>query len=141
MKRLYDRDVHGSTSPWWRDEAPPDKEAPPLEETVDADVCIVGGGFTGLWTALELKRRRPSTTVVVLEAARCGDGASGRNGGFLHGLWAGLPRLVELFGEKTAVAVAREAAAGGSVSKKRFFTSEKSVARTLPLASMSSKGL
>jgi glycine/D-amino acid oxidase-like deaminating enzyme len=46
---------------------------------------------------------------VLLEAARCGDGASGRNGGFLHGLWAGLPRLVDLLGPEDAVRVAHEA--------------------------------
>jgi len=109
VKRLYDRDVHGSTRPWWRDEAPPDEAAPALEDKADADVAIVGGGFTGLWTALELVRRRPSARVVVLEAGRCGDGASGRNGGFLHGLWASLPRLVDLLGDEAAVALAAEA--------------------------------
>ncbi|MFL5928719.1 MAG: NAD(P)/FAD-dependent oxidoreductase [Gaiellaceae bacterium] len=109
MKRLYDRDVHGSTVPWWREEAPPDDPTPPLEETVDADVAVIGGGLTGLWTALELRRRRPSSRVVILEAARCGDGASGRNGGFLHGLWAALPRLIQLVGEDQAVALAAEA--------------------------------
>jgi glycine/D-amino acid oxidase-like deaminating enzyme len=109
VKRLYDHGVHGSTLPWWQDEAPPDEELPPLDGTVDADVAIVGGGFTGLWTALELKRRQPSARVVVLEAARCGDGASSRNGGFLHGYWASLPRLVTALGPDDAVAVAREA--------------------------------
>ncbi|NUR78260.1 MAG: FAD-dependent oxidoreductase, partial [Thermoleophilia bacterium] len=109
MKRLYGRGVHGSTRPWWREEAPPDEPEPPLEETVAADVAVVGGGLTGLWTALELKRRRASAHVVVLEAGRCGDGASGRNGGFLHGLWAALPRLVELLGEGQATALAAEA--------------------------------
>jgi glycine/D-amino acid oxidase-like deaminating enzyme len=110
MKRLYGREVHGSTRPWWRDEAPPDPPSPPLDEAVDADVAIVGGGFTGLWTALELRRQRPGARVVVLEAERCGDGASGRNGGFLHGLWASLPRLVDVLGENDAVAVAGDAA-------------------------------
>src|SRR5262249_39744056 len=109
VKRLYGRDVHGSTRPWWRDEAPPDDPLPPLEGTVDADVAVVGGGFTGLWTALELRRRRPSAHVVVLEAGRCGDGASGRNGGFLHGYWAALPRLIDLLGEERAVGIATEA--------------------------------
>ena len=109
MKRLYGRGVHGSTRPWWLEEAPPDEPSPPLEEAVDADVAVIGGGFTGLWTALEVKRRRPSTRVVVLEGARCGDGASGRNGGFLHGLWAALPRLVELLGEEAALELAAEA--------------------------------
>jgi glycine/D-amino acid oxidase-like deaminating enzyme len=109
VKRLYGRDVHGSTSPWWRDDAPPDEELPPLAGAIDADVAIVGGGYTGLWTALELRRRRPSARVVLLEAGRCGDGASGRNGGFLHGLWASLPRLVDLLGAEAAVALATEA--------------------------------
>lgn len=109
MKRLYDPQVHGSTNPWWRDEAPPDEALAPLEGTIDADVAVIGGGFTGLWTALEVLRRRPSANVVVLEAGRCGDGASGRNGGFVHGYWAALPRLVTLLGADDAVAVAREA--------------------------------
>src|SRR6185437_6566360 len=56
-----------------------------------------------------LKRRSPSVRVVLLEAARCGDGASGRNGGFLHGYWASLPRLVAALGTSDAVAVARDA--------------------------------
>jgi glycine/D-amino acid oxidase-like deaminating enzyme len=108
MGHLFARDVHGSTRSWWHDEAPPDDALPSLVDDVDADVAIVGGGFTGLWTALELKRASPTTGVVLLEAARCGDGASGRNGGFLHGYWASLPRLVELFGREQAVALAHE---------------------------------
>lgn len=110
MKRLYGRDVHGSTASWWQAEAPPDAAAPPLEGTTDADVAVVGGGLTGLWTALELRRRRPPARVVLLEAGCCGDGASGRNGGFLHGYWAALPRLVELLGRDRAVAVATASA-------------------------------
>ena len=47
--------------------------------------------------------------MLVLDAARCGDGASARNGGFMHGYWASLPRLVHLFGADRAVALAREA--------------------------------
>jgi glycine/D-amino acid oxidase-like deaminating enzyme len=105
---LRAHDIHGATRPWWQEEAPPDEERPPLEEETDADLAVVGGGFTGLWTALELRQRRPSARVVLLEAARCGDGASGRNGGFLHGYWEALPRLVELFGPERAVALARE---------------------------------
>jgi glycine/D-amino acid oxidase-like deaminating enzyme len=109
VKQLYDRDVQGSTRSWWRAEAPPDEESAALEGTADADVAVIGGGFTGLWTALELRRRRPSARIVLLEAGRCGDGASGRNGGFLHGYWAALPRLVDMFGADAAVALCREA--------------------------------
>jgi glycine/D-amino acid oxidase-like deaminating enzyme len=53
-----------------------------LREHLDVDVAIVGGGFSGLWTARELKRRDPSLRVAVLEKSVCGFGASGRNGGW-----------------------------------------------------------
>lgn len=51
-----------------------------LEGDLDVDVCIVGGGLTGLWTAYYLLRADPSLRVVVLEAQIAGFGASGRNG-------------------------------------------------------------
>lgn len=55
---------------------------PPLKEDTAADVVIVGGGFSGLSTAIELKREHPALDVVLLERGVCGHGASGRNGGF-----------------------------------------------------------
>jgi glycine/D-amino acid oxidase-like deaminating enzyme len=73
---------------------------------VAADVCIVGGGYTGLWTALALKEREPSSRVVLLEAATCGSGPSGRNGGFVHGYWASLAELVSLLGREPALRLA-----------------------------------
>jgi len=71
---------------------------PPLEEVIETDLCIVGGGFTGLWAALYAKQLDPTRDVVLLEATRCGNGASGRNGGFLeasltHGTSNGLSRF------------------------------------------------
>jgi glycine/D-amino acid oxidase-like deaminating enzyme len=66
---------------------------------VAADVCIVGGGFAGLWTAIELSDREPSLRIAVLEAGICGGGASGRNGGFVSSSWHDLPGLCGLFGE------------------------------------------
>ncbi|GGI04062.1 NAD(P)/FAD-dependent oxidoreductase [Egicoccus halophilus] len=57
---------------------------PPLTGRHLADVVIVGGGFTGLWTALSLTEREPGRRVVLLEAERVGHGASGRNGGFVE---------------------------------------------------------
>jgi glycine/D-amino acid oxidase-like deaminating enzyme len=74
---------------------------------VRADVCIVGGGYTGLWTALALKEREPSVDIVVLEAETCGAGPSGRNGGFLHGYWAGLANLLASLGRDSALELAR----------------------------------
>jgi glycine/D-amino acid oxidase-like deaminating enzyme len=62
---------------------------PALEGSVEADVCIVGGGYTGLWTAYELRRADPSLEVVVLEREVAGFGASGRNGGWVLGVVSG----------------------------------------------------
>ena len=95
---------------WWLEEAATAFDgdvSEPLAGDVDADVCIVGGGFTGLWTALAVKERDPSAHVVLLEAERCGAGPSGRNGGFLHGYWAGIGRARSVLGERGALAVAR----------------------------------
>ena len=53
----------------------------PLRGDTRADVCIVGGGYTGLWTAIMLKEQNPELDVLLIEADICGAGASGRNGG------------------------------------------------------------
>jgi glycine/D-amino acid oxidase-like deaminating enzyme len=80
--------VNGGVSFWWADIGrPPLRAALPPGE-LSADVCIVGAGFTGLWTAYHLKRRRPELEVVVLEREFAGFGASGRNGGWLTGRFA-----------------------------------------------------
>ena len=84
--------------PYWLDSLPGRSAHEPLAEATDADLCIVGGGYTGLWAALAAKARDPAREVIVLEATRCGGGASGRNGGFLeasltHGLGNGLSRF------------------------------------------------
>ncbi|MGK2865546.1 MAG: NAD(P)/FAD-dependent oxidoreductase [Mycobacterium sp.] len=62
---------------------------PRLPGDRDADVCIVGAGYTGLWTAYYLKRADPTLRITVLEARFAGFGASGRNGGWLSGLVPG----------------------------------------------------
>jgi glycine/D-amino acid oxidase-like deaminating enzyme len=93
--------------PWWLDEAPLVEPEPALEGDVEADIAIVGGGYTGLWTALAVREREPSARVVVLEAELCGEGPSGRNGGFLHGYWSPLARLRGVFGDDGALATAR----------------------------------
>jgi glycine/D-amino acid oxidase-like deaminating enzyme len=93
-------------APWWLEEAPPDAEHPSLAGDAEADVAIVGGGYTGLWTALTLRRRDPALRVVVLEADRVGLGPSGRNGGFCHGLWASLRWLRDAFGAEAALRTA-----------------------------------
>ena len=97
--------------PWWLDEAPPVEPQPALEGELDVDVAIVGGGYTGLWTALAVGELEPSARVAVLEAALCGEGPSGRNGGFLHGYWSSLARARRVFGDGGALAVAEAASA------------------------------
>src|SRR2546427_11441157 len=67
----------------WLQEALAEDEtnAPRLQGDVRADACIVGGGYTGMWTALRLKEIDPTLDVALVEADVCGGGASGRNGG------------------------------------------------------------
>ena len=92
----------------WLDEAlPGDDRSIELAGRVRADVCVVGGGYTGLWTALTLKEREPALEVVVVEADVCGGGASGRNGGFVLSWWAKFKTLVKLYGADEALRLAR----------------------------------
>jgi glycine/D-amino acid oxidase-like deaminating enzyme len=79
---------------------------PALGGRIRADVAIVGGGYTGLWTALRLRELRPGARIVVLERDICGGGPSGRNGGFVTGWWDELPALIRRFGEAAAVRTA-----------------------------------
>jgi putative aminophosphonate oxidoreductase len=76
-----------------------------LEETT-ADVCIVGGGYTGLWTALRIKELEPATEVVVIEQDICGGGPSGRNGGFALTWWSKIQTLIKRVGEEEAFRLA-----------------------------------
>ena len=94
---------------YWLDEAfVADRgEAPPLIGETRADVCVVGGGFTGLWTALRLKELDRALTVAVIDADVCGGGASGRNGGFVLSWWAKFSTLLKLLGASEALALAR----------------------------------
>src|SRR3954451_19462117 len=80
---------------YWFASGSPGVARPPLAGRHRADIAVIGAGFTGLWTAIELLARDPSLSVVVLETDRVGSGASGRNGGFCaasltHGLANGL---------------------------------------------------
>ncbi len=73
---------------WWEAIGAPLPPRPALTEDLDVDVCIVGGGFTGLWTAHALALADPSLRVAVLEREVAGFGASGRNGGWCSALFA-----------------------------------------------------
>ena len=99
----------GAARSFWLDEAlahDPGAACPPLTARVTADVCIVGGGFAGLWTAVELADREPGMRIALLEQDICGGGASGRNGGFFASSWWDVPALCGLFGEEAGLAYA-----------------------------------
>ena len=79
---------------YWVQEAGRPRAGPALRGTTTADVVVVGGGYLGLWTAWHVLRHAPGARVVVLEAGVCGTGPSGRNGGFVNGLWDKAPTVL-----------------------------------------------
>jgi glycine/D-amino acid oxidase-like deaminating enzyme len=103
----------------WLEEAlaaEPDAErVEPLSGSHRADICIVGGGYTGLWTALHIKWLDPSADILLVEADICGAGASGRNGGFVTSWWSKLGPLIEKYGEAEGLRLAK--ASGEAVGK------------------------
>lgn len=113
---LRDERIQPSARGWWFGEAlqhDPGLPAPPLEGAETADVLIVGGGYTGMWSAFFLTQASPGIRVTLLERDECGAGPSGRNGGFASGWWDELPALIHSFGAKGALAACR--AVGRSV--------------------------
>ena len=103
----------GPDRSWWLGEALAAEgevaAAPPLEGEVTADVVIVGGGYTGMWTAWFLAEHAPGTRIVLLEQDVCGGGPSGRNGGFVHGWWENVSYLAGRYGDEAALRIAAAA--------------------------------
>jgi glycine/D-amino acid oxidase-like deaminating enzyme len=101
---FHDRDLERGapvTSLWW-DTLPVDMVGPPrtaLPGDISCDVCIVGGGYTGLWTAHTLARLDPGLRIVVVEHEVCGFGASGRNGGWCSSF---LPMSLDAIAHQTS---------------------------------------
>ena len=114
-------DPHG----YWLAEAGPHDALPVAEGALDCDVLVVGGGYTGLWTAWRLAELEPEARVVVLEADGCGHGPSGRNGGFVNEMWFALPLLRDRYGPEAAIAICR--AANDAVGEIGRFCSEQEV--------------
>src|ERR1700690_2895947 len=93
---------------WLREAISPDEQdCPALEGKQKADICIVGGGYAGMWTAIELKQRRPALDVAIVEADICGGGASGRNSGMVLSQWAKIRALEAFAGSAGALRLGR----------------------------------
>jgi len=105
-----------SAPSYWLHTLGPVTPRPPLDGDRDADVAIVGGGYTGLWTAYYLSQAAPSLKIVLLEAEYCGFGASGRNGGWASGLFpVSEDKLTRRYGAQRASAM--HAALAGAVDE------------------------
>ena len=106
---------------WLADPARP-AALPSLTGHTTADLVVVGGGYTGLWTALRSIERYPGSSVVVLDGGRCGDQASGRNGGFTsasltHGFGNGLARWPSELAELDRLGAENLAAIGATIER------------------------
>jgi glycine/D-amino acid oxidase-like deaminating enzyme len=76
--------THSKYCPLWHDQDIKPASLPPLSRNENCQLLIVGGGFTGLWAALQAKERMPELDIILIESTFIGDGASGRNGGMLE---------------------------------------------------------
>jgi glycine/D-amino acid oxidase-like deaminating enzyme len=109
--------------PLWLDDPRRPDALDPFSGTASADLLVVGGGFSGLWTALLAKEADPARDVVLLEGSRVGWAASGRNGGFVassitHGFANGLARWPEEF--STLVRLGRDNLDGMEATVRRY---------------------
>lgn len=100
--------VNGDVSFWWAQLGGTPAPRAALPGSLEADVCIVGGGYTGLWTAYYLARAQPDLRIAVLEQRFAGFGASGRNGGWLtNSVTGGREQYVRSHGRDAAIAQQR----------------------------------
>src|SRR5690349_6082404 len=110
---------------FWLEEAGERPTMPSAEGELSCDVLVVGGGYTGMWTAWQVSLLEPGASVIVLEGDRCGHGPSGRNGGFANAMWFSMHALRERLGETAATEVGR--AAQDAVDEIGRFCSEQEV--------------
>ncbi|MGC4391942.1 NAD(P)/FAD-dependent oxidoreductase [Agrobacterium sp. M50-1] len=109
----------GHTSSWYAASANVKSVRPTLEGALEADVCVIGGGFTGISAALELSERGYS--VIVLEGVRIGFGASGRNGGqIVNGYSRDLETIAGRYGHEKAVKLGEMSLEGGAIIRSRI---------------------
>lgn len=107
------------TGSWYAASAHSAPLRPPLQGRIEADVCVIGAGFSGLSSALHLAER--GYRVVVLEAARIGWGATGRNGGqIVNGYSRDLDTIEATYGREAAEALGRMAFEGAAIIRERI---------------------
>ncbi len=94
--------LHTAHGYWIAEAGAPDL-LPPLDDDIETDVLVVGGGFTGMWSAWHLKQLDPDCRVTLIDSDRIGYGPSGRNGGFVDSLWVSFKRLEECYGTRAAL--------------------------------------
>jgi putative aminophosphonate oxidoreductase len=95
-----------SAKPFWFEQALQETKMPAmpkLNKDIAADACIIGGGFTGLWTAIKIKQQAPNKRIVIIEKGLCGQGASGRNGGCMLTFSTKFQSLIRFFGLAEAI--------------------------------------
>lgn len=93
----------------WADQANLGVEYPKLDSNETFDVCIIGGGFTGLWTAYWLTELSPNLKIAIVEAEYVGFGASGRNGGWFSALFpSDMDKIAKRSNPEMAIALQRE---------------------------------
>ena len=105
-------------SSYYAASANPAPERPALQGAVDTDICVVGAGYSGLSAALYLAEK--GYKVVIIEGARVGWGASGRNGGqIVNGLNASLATIEKRYGPEVGAFVGKIAQEGGRIIRER----------------------
>jgi glycine/D-amino acid oxidase-like deaminating enzyme len=91
---------------YWIEEAGDVEAGPRLAGDREADLLLVGGGYTGMWTAWYVRQLEPEARIVLLESEPlCGRGPSGRNGGFCNAMWFSLASMRDRWGAEGALAV------------------------------------
>ena len=103
-KRYLDAIADADTFPYWLDDVDEPDSNPTAVHNEDCDLCVVGGGFTGLWTAIIAKQRDAKRDVVLIDAHEIGSGASSRNGGFMdYSLTHGIANAQERFPDEVEI--------------------------------------
>src|SRR3954453_13993774 len=111
---------------YWIEEAGRVEAGPALAGDREADVLVVGGGYTGMGAAWYARQREPEARVVLLEAEEvCGRGPSGRNGGFCNAMWFSLASMRDRWGAEEALTTAH--AAQAAVGRIERFCEEHEV--------------